>query len=94
MLYSSIVRHSHEWNPGNLAVSPALLFIQSAASKDYDPTLALNKEKITDIEPFNEEFREHLSKLLNDIFEPHIPFAPTEDNKRCDTCPYKDLCGL
>ena len=94
MLYSSIVRHSREWNPGNLAVSPALLFIQHAAGKDYDPTLCFNKDPISDIASFDEEFRERLATLLNEIFEPRTPFAPTEEHERCGTCPYKDLCGL
>lgn len=92
-LYSGIVKASQTLNPGDLPVSPALLFIQYTASKDYDPTLRLGKEPVTDIADCTEEFETMLKEKINEIFNPDIAFAPTEDTKICNTCPYMQLCG-
>ncbi len=49
-----------------------------------------------DIEGCNvyEEFRQHLTALLSEIFDASRPFEPTKDDRRCATCPYATLCGL
>ena len=49
MLYSLMVHNSDKWNKDGLPVIPALLFIQHTAGEKYDPTLCINKEKISDI---------------------------------------------
>ena len=73
-------------------VSPALLFIQHAASKDYDPTLCFGKERILDIREYSERFCELLEAKVNEIFSQNIPFTPTTDLKVCRTCPYLQMC--
>ena len=93
MLYALIVRDDNTINPENIRVSPALLFIQHSLSKDYDPTLLLNKEKIMDIAHYKEEFVAGLKRLTEDILDPSKPFLPTEDKSRCETCIYKSICG-
>ena len=92
MLYATMVRNSREYNPDELPVSPALLFIQHATGDDYDPTLAIGKEKITDIRNLEAEFKTGISRVLSEIFEPHAAFNPTEDRKNCSTCPFYQLC--
>ena len=74
------------------AVSPALLFIQHAAGKDYDPTLCFGKDKILDIQEHSARFCELLENKVNEIFSPNIPFTPTTDLKVCQTCPYLQMC--
>lgn len=102
-LYASIIRHGTEAlrtvNQGNHPVAPALFFIRQTTSSDYDPTLEFNvgvkkREKIDDIEAVYEEFTTGLKGLLSEIFNPEIPFMPTDDAIRCSSCPYKDICGL
>ena len=73
-------------------VSPALLFIQHAASKEYDPTLCFGKERILDIREYSERFCELLEAKVNEIFSQNIPFTPTTDLKVCRTCPYLQMC--
>lgn len=92
MLYSTIV--SERYNSKKLPVSPALLFIQHARQEGYDPTLCINNERIADIKYFAEDYKEHLNKIIAEIFNPDIPFKPTDDETRCENCPYKELCGL
>ena len=74
--------------------SPALLFIQHTAAENYDPTLKLGKQPIVDIRIYKEEFIQHLKLLLTEIFNPEIPFEPTDDFDRCKNCPYAQLCAL
>ena len=74
------------------AVSPALLFIQHAAAKDYDPTLCFGKEKILNIQEHSARFCELLENKVNEIFSQNIPFTPTADLKVCQTCPYLQMC--
>ena len=73
-------------------VSPALLFIQQTHAEGYDPTLLLGKQPIADAEDCRAEFEAHINRILNDIFEPSLPFSPTDDRSVCQTCPYRALC--
>lgn len=94
MVYAMIIRHQQEINPGSLPVSPALIFIQQASGKDYDPTLTLGKDKIIDIEDYLTDFKERLQHLLSEIFDPNTAFSPATDHARCLGCPYAQLCGI
>ena len=85
--YADIVRRQQS-HP----VSPALLFIQHAAAKDYDPTLCFGKEKILDIQEHSARFCELLEEKVNEIFSQNIPFTPTTDLKVCQSCPYLQMC--
>jgi CRISPR/Cas system-associated exonuclease Cas4 (RecB family) len=88
-LYSYIVRLKSK----DTAVSPALLFIQHAGSDDYDPKLCLGRDPVNDIAVVSESYMKQLSSLICDIFNPTLSFTPTDDKKRCATCPYAHLCG-
>ena len=85
--YADIVRRQQS-HP----VSPALLFIQHAAAKDYDPTLCFGKEKILDIQEHSARFCELLEEKVNEIFSQNTPFTPTTDLKVCQSCPYLQMC--
>lgn len=93
ILYALIVRKDRNINPDNLPVVPGLLYIQKANADDYSPVLKLDNEIIEDIEEFETGFEGNLRRLLNEIFNPSVPFRATEDTKRCEYCPYIQLCG-
>lgn len=92
MLYSIIVKHNKDLNPGQEPVSPGLLFIQNAGAEDYDPTLKMGKELISSIDIYEEEFMKQLKVLIARIFDKDQPFRPTDDKHRCEYCPYAALC--
>ena len=92
MLYSIIVKHNKDLNPGQEPVSPGLLFIQNAGAEDYDPTLKMGKELISSIDVYEEEFMKQLKILIANIFDKDQPFRPTDDKHRCEYCPYAALC--
>ena len=76
----------------HLPVSPALLFIQRAGAEGYDPTLVIGREPVKDISVHADRFIEHFKETVTEIFNPDIPFTPTEDRNRCCYCPYAALC--
>ena len=41
---------------------------------------------------FEDEFREHLQRLLEEIFDENEPFTQTEDTKKCAYCDFKAIC--
>lgn len=91
-LYAAIMcrQQSHK-------VAPSLLYIHRAASKDYSPIIKMGearkeKEEIMDFSILEEEFREHLRILLEEIFNQQIPFEQTEIEDFCEYCDFKQLC--
>lgn len=98
MLYASIVSHSAKLNPNELAVAPALLFIQHAGGDDYNPILTIgtfnNRLLLSDIRAVEKEFMERLTTLISEMLDKSVPFTPTADTTRCQNCPYRQICGL
>lgn len=85
--YADIVSRQHPH-----AVSPALLFIQHAGGKDYDPTLCFGRERITDIRSYSQQFNRLLEQTVEQMFTDASPFTPTADLSVCRTCPYLQMC--
>ena len=80
-------------------VSPALLFIQHAGGKDYDPTLCFGSQQgrgqevpIRDIAQYSARFNELLDEKITEIFSPDVPFVPTNDLRTCNACPFALMC--
>lgn len=92
-LYSGIVRGNVTYNPKSLPVSPALLFIQHLAKKNYDPILKFGTETISDISAYQMSYNQKLQEIINDIFSQDKDFVVTSNDKNCKYCPYKNLCG-
>ena len=86
-LYAHIVRSKMKQ-----AVSPCLMFIQHAGGDDYDPTLRIGKEPVADIATYSDEYINRLENLLAEILNPELQFTPTDDRRRCETCPFASLC--
>ena len=93
-IYSLLVDESPMMNPEKLEVSPALLYIQHSAGKDFDPTVVYEKEKVTDVSKYREEFMNTVEQIIAEIFNPEQPFACTDDKTVCTHCPYSNLCGV
>ena len=93
-IYSLLVDELPMMNPEKLEVSPALLYIQHSAGKDFDPTVVYEKEKVTDVSKYREEFMNTVEQIIAEIFNPEQPFACTDDKTACTHCPYCNLCGV
>ena len=93
-IYSLLVDESPIMNPEKLEVSPALLYIQHSAGKDFDPTVVYEKEKVTNVSKYREEFMNIVEQIIAEIFNPEQPFACTDYKTACTHCPYSNLCGV
>lgn len=77
------------------AITPGIYYIRDVFKDDFDTELTNkeSKEKVTDFEPYENDFREHLTSCLEEIFNPEIPFSQTTNVKICQYCPYIGVCN-
>ena len=80
-----------------LMVAPALLYIHRAASESYSPVIEMGEPRkpkipVNNFAFFEDEFRERLQALLEEIFDEKEPFTQTEDIKECAYCDFKAIC--
>ena len=91
-LYAAIMSRK-----GTQKIAPSLLYIHRAASDDYSPVICLKEPRkpeipVTDFSLYEEEFREELQRLLEEIFNKDIPFSQTEVEEKCAYCDFKAIC--
>lgn len=55
----------------------------------YLPLLLQNN----DSQPVSEAFEDELTRLLEELFNPGVPFAQTTFREHCSNCPYKAICN-
>lgn len=80
-----------------LKVAPSLLYIHRAASENYSPVIEMGaprqpKIPVSNFAFYEDEFRERLSALLKEIYNPEETFSQTEDNGKCEYCDFRSLC--
>lgn len=91
-LYASIMSRQQK-----LKVAPALLYIHRAASENYSPVICVKEgrnkaEPVMDFSLYEDDFRERLQKLLEEIFNPEVDFKQTEVEEKCTYCKFKEFC--
>ncbi len=57
------------------------------------PANEIAKELFESFAVLNNGFRENLIALLDEIFNPAIPFIARPETKRCEYCPFAAMCG-
>lgn len=80
-----------------LKVAPSLLYIHRAASESYSPVIEIGEARkpklpVDDFSVYEDEFRERLLKLLEEIYDDKEEFTQTEDTKKCEYCDFKAMC--
>lgn len=94
LLYSTILQNYYQ----ERKINPQILYINSAAKKDYSSSIVIGKSKqraiINEIEPYNVEIRENLNKLLIDLFDSKKSFCQTSVIERCEWCDFKRICRV
>lgn len=91
-LYAAIMSRKQ-----SLQVAPALLYIHRAASESYSPVIEMGEPRkpripVNNFAFFEDEFRQHLQALLEEIYNKEEPFTQTENSKACEYCDFKALC--
>ena len=89
-LYSSIMLRKQP-----LKVSPGLLLIQHAASNDFSTDIKFNGKPVDDFSVIDNDFRNHLIGLLQELFDRNVPFRQSEHRPdSCRYCDYRLLCKI
>lgn len=91
-LYAAIMSRQQ-----SLKVAPALLYIHRAANENYSPVIEMGEPRkpkipVNNFAFFEDEFREQLQTLLEEIFGNETPFTQTENTKVCEYCDFRALC--
>lgn len=91
-LYATIMSRQQ-----SLKVAPALLYIHRAANENYSPVIEMGEPRkpkipVNNFAFFEDEFRERLQTLLEEIFGNETPFTQTENTKVCEYCDFRALC--
>ncbi len=91
-LYASIMCRKQ-----SLKVAPSLLYIHRAASGTYSPVIEMGEARqpkilVNNFAFYEDEFRERLETLLQEIYNPEEAFTQTEDTKKCEFCDFRELC--
>ena len=76
-------------------VSPHLIYVHKETGDVNRNNYIVDVENnaITDITTIEGEFMERLNGVLEEIFDKEKKFTPTCDEKRCEYCDYKKICG-
>lgn len=91
-LYAAIMNRKQ-----SLMVAPALLYIHRAASESYSPVIEMGEPRkpkipVNNFAFFEDEFRERLQALLEEVFDEKEAFTQTKDIKKCSYCDFKAIC--
>ncbi len=82
----------------NKKIIPGIYYMRDIFKDNFENTIHYKPEKnvnetITDFAIYEDEYRSHLTKCLEEIFNPDIPFLQCESTKPCQYCPYKEICN-
>ncbi|MCR9014671.1 PD-(D/E)XK nuclease family protein [Aquiflexum gelatinilyticum] len=93
MYYGLLYQAMHPENSNPL--KPALFNFKEIFKEDFNPYLK-NKEQKSEVQDYIEyavEYESGLRKMLEEMYDPEVPFSQTDDLKKCVYCPYSGICG-
>lgn len=73
-------------------LSPGIYFMRKSF-QDFSSTVTCNKQEITDISVYFDEFESLFNEKITELFNKEIPFMQTENVKNCQYCPFREMCG-
>jgi len=92
LLYLNAARHKP-----NAPVQASLFNIRDLFRSDFSPLIQIgkgnSKQDVVDIRSYLREFENELKVLINEIYDPEVPFSQTSDVNKCSYCPYSGLCN-
>jgi len=72
--------------------SPAVYYIRNLMDPAFDSVCLIEKQRIRDFNLVADSFREGFEMILDEIFDPEIPFDQTEDLTKCQYCEFIKIC--
>ena len=91
MLYALLYKNNSFRNSPDKVV-PGLINRMNLFEDDFKFGFKMGKEYLENAEILLPEFQNHLKLLLEEIFDPEIPFDQTTDVEFCKFCSYQHIC--
>ncbi|MBR5803278.1 MAG: PD-(D/E)XK nuclease family protein [Bacteroidaceae bacterium] len=88
-LYASLLGDKYP----DFTITPALFYIQKAASEEYSPTVRFAKNPVENFSLLKNEYMSHLTQLLRQMFSSHTNFTQTCQSSHCNFCEFAKMCG-
>jgi hypothetical protein len=94
--YALLYANKH---PDATTVVPGIFNTKEMFSKEFDYHLKMQGEKanqktpVYNAMPYLEEFKSRLTNLVEELYAPEVPFDQTNEVKKCEHCPYQEICG-
>lgn len=93
MVYALLYLEQHP----ELPVMPGLYIVRKLFGAKYSPEFKMGesgkKIPLLDFNVHQEEFRERLTSLLQEIYDPEVPFEQTSVTERCKYCDFREICN-
>ena len=90
MLYALLYKTNHR--SSGLRIVPGLINRMNLFDRNFQFGLKVGKMYVDNVEPLIPEFEQHLKLLLEELFDPNVPFDQTTNIETCRFCPYQDIC--
>ncbi|MFY0606040.1 MAG: PD-(D/E)XK nuclease family protein [Cyclobacteriaceae bacterium] len=74
-------------------IEPGLFNSRDLFKKDFKWQIELAKAPVHNFDLHEEDFEEALTELLTEMYHPQTVFDQTEDEKKCNYCPYNNICS-
>ena len=75
-------------------ISPSLLYIHDPANSMRENFIVdVQGTPVTDISAIKSEYMQRLTSILQDIFDVQKPFTPAKEERTCEYCDYRKICG-
>ena len=74
-------------------ISGGVYVMKDLFEENFDPRIKISyKQPIDNYFDIADEFERELNMLLSELFLSDTPFTQTENLKKCQNCPYADIC--
>ena len=82
-------KHAHSLN-----MAPGIYSVRQLHDESKPTYLHRKEEEILYTADIAQEFVGELTELIEEIYNPDIPFYPAQDNRKCDGCYLSEICLL
>lgn len=91
LVYSYIL---HKNQPEITSIHPGIYSLRGIFEADFDPSLCSKETGNQPVEfvSVSDQFEMHLRQLIEEIFNPELPFTQTTNEDHCKYCAYRQIC--
>lgn len=75
------------------ALVPGIYDIRNMHSQRFSSVIKMNKVVLENFSTIDKEFEVELRKLVEDLFNPELPFQQVENPEICKNCSYSKMCA-